>query len=410
MRPVALGLLAVALCALPASALTQADLDAGARGATNGLRTVVRRLASDALRGRDNATPESTLAQTFLLRRLRRLGRGLDTSRRGLDAYRQPFDRAGQTGTNLLAVVRGRERPEEYVMVGAHYDHLDSRSRPDGTCSRTVEPGGAVCHGATDNATGVAAVLAIGRALRGLRTPPRRSVVLALWDAEEDGLVGSLHYVNAPLVPLAQTVGYVNFDILGADLLPSLARTTFAVGAETGGTVLPALVGAAVVAEGALVVQPVSFIFGQLRSDYANLVAHGVPTVFFSDSTGPCYHTTGDELARVDFAKLRAQSRIAFRVVAGLAEGTTPPAYAAPNPALAVYADATRVEQVLASAAADLALFAPDDQMLLAGIRADLDAIVADGPAAFDADRVTRLLADTLQSVAALQRLGCPAH
>ena len=72
-------------------------------------------------------------------------------------------------------------------------------------------------------------MLAIGEALRSLPTPPRRSVVLALWDAEEDGLLGSLYYVNHPIVPLTQTVAYVNFDILGQDLVPSLRANSFAV-------------------------------------------------------------------------------------------------------------------------------------------------------------------------------------
>ena len=62
--------------------------------------------------------------------------------------------------------------------------------------------------------------------------------MLALWDAEEDGLLGSLRYVGHPLVPLASTVAYVNFDILGADLLPSLRDVSFAIGAETGGAAL----------------------------------------------------------------------------------------------------------------------------------------------------------------------------
>ena len=56
-----------------------------------------------------------------------------------------------------------------------------------------------------------------------------------VWDREEDGLLGSAYYVNHPIVPLAKTVGYVNFDIQGANLLPSLRNVSFAVGAETGG-------------------------------------------------------------------------------------------------------------------------------------------------------------------------------
>src|SRR5262249_45917959 len=155
-------------------------------------------------------TPESLVAQRYLTALLKVRGAGLNRSTTGDDAYAQHFVQSGQTGTNLLAVIRGRELPNEYVIVGGHYDHLDSRSDATGQCSSRGTPGGAVCNGATDNAAGAAAVLAVGKALRTLPEAPRRSIVLALWDAEEDGLLGSLYYVDHPLVPLAQTVAYVN--------------------------------------------------------------------------------------------------------------------------------------------------------------------------------------------------------
>jgi Zn-dependent M28 family amino/carboxypeptidase len=81
---------------------------------------------------------------------------------------------------------------------------MGTRSDASGNCGATFPTGGAICNGATDNAAGVAVVLAAGRAIRKLGTRPRRSVVLALWDAEEDGLLGSFYYVNNPLVPLSR--------------------------------------------------------------------------------------------------------------------------------------------------------------------------------------------------------------
>jgi hypothetical protein len=230
--------------------------------------------------------------------------------------------------------------------------------------------------------------------------------VLALWDAEEDGLLGSLYYVNNPVVPLAATVAYLNFDILGARLLPSLAATSFVVGSETGGPELQALVADAAVGE-SHVTREFSYIFGQLRSDYANFVAHGVPTAFFSDSTGGCYHTTGDDVGIVDFAKLRAQSRIAFRLAVTLAESTTPPAFVAPNPALAVYADAVTLAAIVQTGLADAPLFGAADQQAIQTIDAQLAGIVADGPAAFDSMDVAAVVNDALQAVAIIQRLGC---
>src|SRR4051812_40625402 len=112
-----------------AHALAAADV---ADVAGHDQRGVVKALASDRLAGRDNDTPQSAVAQGILLKRLRRLGVG---PMGGDDPYRQPFVRSGQIGTNLLAVIRGRELPDEYVVVGAHYDHLDTRSGPTGACS-----------------------------------------------------------------------------------------------------------------------------------------------------------------------------------------------------------------------------------------------------------------------------------
>src|SRR5262249_4495413 len=149
----------------------------------------------------------------------------------------------------------------EYVIVGAHYDHLGTRSGADGRCTREHEPGGALCPGASDNAAGVAAVLAIGRALRRLPQPPRRSVVLALWDGEEAGMLGSRHYAGAPLVPLQDTVAALTFDIAGATILPSLADTTFALASETGGRRLADAVDAAARAEPALAVRRLGAVF-----------------------------------------------------------------------------------------------------------------------------------------------------
>jgi hypothetical protein len=398
--------LLVALGPLSARALTPDQIDAGTGDATRGLRTLTKRLASRAFGGRDNDTPYSLRAQNELIKRLRRVGEGLDASKTGDDAYRQPFVQGGQTGTNLFAVIRGRELPNEYVMVGGHYDHLDHRSNAAGDCASRRAVGTERCPGATDNAAGTAVALAVGKAISELPTPPRRSIIVALWDAEEDGLLGSLYYVNHPIVPLEDTVGYVNLDIQGANLLPSLRRSSFAVGAETGGSPLGAFVAAAVAAEG-LGTLPVSYIFGQLRSDYANLVEAGVPTVFFGDSTGGCYHTTGDTWDKVDVKKLQMQSRIAYRVTAELAEAQARVPFRGPNPMAVSYQDAVSVHTAFTLAQSDLPLFPPADQAVLRGILTALSPIVQAGPAAFDQSDVGTVANAALQGIEALTRLPC---
>jgi Zn-dependent M28 family amino/carboxypeptidase len=222
-----------------------------------------------------------------------------------------------------VSVIPGTDLANQYVVVGAHYDHLG------GACESKT-PGDMICNGATDNAAGTAAVLGVGRAIARAKRR-RRSVVLALWDREEDGLLGSRHYVKNPLVPLAKTVAYVNFDIQGANLLPSLRNTTFAIAAESGGGRLQRIV------KSAIGRQPhdtpmLSSIFGQNRSDYASFLGANVPSVFFTDATGPCYHTSDDEIEIVDFRKLNKQIGTALTITRSLVNTSAPPAFATGTP------------------------------------------------------------------------------
>ena len=283
------------------------------------------------------------------------------------------------------------------MVVGGHYDHVGT------SCERGTDPTDTICNGATDNAAGAAAVLQVGRSVV-RHGPPRRSVVLALWDREEDGLLGSAYYVDHPLVPLEQTVGYVNFDIAGANLLPSLRDVSFAVATETGGGRLSRLVARAADTT-TLDTRGLSAIFGQGRSDYVNFIAHEVPTVFFTDATGPCYHTVDDEYAVVDFAKLRAQAAIAGDVTRRLANGRASAfvAYAPP----ASYRDAQTMLEVVKRAEPDIDRFAADDQVAMRAYRDALAAIVADGADAFGDDDVATVLSGAANAVRILTTGAC---
>ena len=108
-----------------------------------------------------------------------------------------------------MAKIPGSDLADEYVIIGAHYDHLGN------TC-RTPDAADTICNGATDNGAGAAAVLDVARKIKAAGTP-HRTVILALWDREEDGLLGSKYYAQHPIVPIAKTIVYVNFDIQGVE-------------------------------------------------------------------------------------------------------------------------------------------------------------------------------------------------
>jgi Zn-dependent M28 family amino/carboxypeptidase len=380
-----------------AAALTPAQIEVGAQRAAKGLKRTVKQLASDRMDGRDNGSAGSVLAQHLLVKRLTRIG---DELAQGTGApYAQPFAQ----GTNLLAVIPGRELPGEFVVLGSHYDHLAE----SGCSPEPDDPDDVTCNGASET-TGAAIVLAVGKAIHKLPEPPRRSVVLALWDAEKDGLLGSAHYVADPLVPLAQTVAYVNLDVLGTVQLPSLRQNTYVLATETGGDVLRGVVDAAVGSQ-ALTASFLSYAIGGSRGDDASFVEAGVPTLWLTSGPHPCFNSAGDEFRRLDLEKLAEESAIAFRTVVGLAEAETAPVFVAPS-ATAVYEDAVTMSQILTlSVPADLALYPPGTQSQITATKAAIEAAVAAGEGAFDAADADATRDGTLALGDGVLSLGCPA-
>jgi len=106
---------------------------------------------------------------------------------------------------NVVGLLPGKTRPDEYVLYNAHWDHL-GRCKPDAT-------GDDICNGAVDNATGVAALAALAKMNAAAGRAARSQVFLAV-TLEESGLLGSEYYAQNPVFPLAKTVGGVNMDAL----------------------------------------------------------------------------------------------------------------------------------------------------------------------------------------------------
>jgi hypothetical protein len=164
---------------------------------TAALMTTVRVLAADSMEGRRAGSPGGARARRYLVERLR--GLGLRPIGAGFE-HRFPLADSGRTGVNLLALIPGTRRPERYLVLSAHYDHLGIVR-------------GEIYNGADDNASGVAAVLAIAEALR--RAPPAHSVIVALFDGEEAGLLGAKAFLAAPPVPRDRIAVDINLDMVG---------------------------------------------------------------------------------------------------------------------------------------------------------------------------------------------------
>ena len=165
----------------------------------------LRMLSADDMEGRLVGTPGGAKARAHIVDRFRASGiEPLGAS------FEHPFTFASgandggvaTTGVNVIGLVRGREMPDRYIVITAHYDHVGVR-------------GGEVYNGADDNASGTAALFAIGRHFS--RQPPAASLVLAALDGEEGGLRGARAFIEAPPVPLDAVALNLNLDMIGRD-------------------------------------------------------------------------------------------------------------------------------------------------------------------------------------------------
>jgi hypothetical protein len=188
--------------------------------------------------------------------------------------------------SNVLGRLAGRS--SETLVVGAHYDHLGRGG------SGSLDPGaeGAVHHGADDNASGTAALLELARALAARSELLERSVVFAAFGAEELGLLGSLHFVEHPPLPLEQVVAMLNLDMVGR--LDS--RGLVVQGRDTS----PAWAELLEAANGGPQLRLRLMRGGSGPSDHAPFFHAGIPVLFFFTGMHADYHRPSDTSDRVD--------------------------------------------------------------------------------------------------------------
>ena len=187
-------------------------------------------LASDELQGREAGFHGSRVTSEYIVSLLQWMGVSplADSYFQPFDAYRKERQKKGRLEVhpdsiaklkqevhqklsmrNVLGMIPGKNT-KEYVIVGAHFDHLGIDPVLDGD---------QIYNGADDNASGVSAVLQIARAFLASGQQPERNVIVAFWDGEEKGLLGSKYFVQTcPF--LSQIKGYLNFDMIGRNNKP----------------------------------------------------------------------------------------------------------------------------------------------------------------------------------------------
>jgi Zn-dependent M28 family amino/carboxypeptidase len=229
-------------------------------------------------------------------------------------------DIARKASKNVVGVLKGAKRPEEYVLYTAHWDHL-------GRCTAAAD-GDDICNGAVDNATGTAALVALAEGFKKAGAPDRSVVFLAV-TAEESGLLGSKFYAENPVFPLSQTVGGVNMDAFS---MAGPAKNLTVIG--KGKSQLDDYLNAAAKAEGRTPeMEPTPEKGFYYRSDHFSFAKLGVPMVYFEggddlvtggkeaakaaaeDYEKNRYHAPGDEYDEAwDWSGVMADLRLYYRV------------------------------------------------------------------------------------------------
>ncbi|MBW9202382.1 M20/M25/M40 family metallo-hydrolase [Bacteroidales bacterium SW292] len=296
---------------------------------------IVEFLADDELLGREAGQPGSRIVARYLASELKEAG---IAPLPGTTAYYQPFEACAverqqkgrwqvhpdslarlKQGThrslklnNILGWIPG-ERTDEYVIIGAHFDHIGY----DPTLA-----GDQIYNGADDNASGVSAALQIARAFAASGKKPLRNVIFAFWDGEEKGLLGSKYFVQTcPFVK--QIKGYLNFDMIGRNNNPDRPRHVVYFYTESHPAFGQWLKDD--IKEYGLKLEPDYRAWDRPigGSDNGSFALQEIPIIWYHTDGHPDYHQPGDHAERINWEKLTDITRAAFLNMWNLANEKT---------------------------------------------------------------------------------------
>lgn len=279
-------------------------------------------LASDALEGRNAGDRGSQVAAEYIISLLRQWG----IQPLG-DSYRQPFDAVSADWqkrkpwqvhpdsisaltagvhrrkhmANVLGMIKGR-KSDEYVILGAHFDHIGADQTLDGD---------KIYNGADDNASGVSAALQIARAFATCGVQPERNIIFAFWDGEEIGLLGSKYFVQTCAFT-DKIHGYLNFDMIGRNNKPDNPAHVVYFYTESH-PVFGDWLKADIAAYG-LGLDPDYRAWDKPigGSDNGSFARIDIPIIWYHTDGHPDYHCPTDEADRINYPKVVDITKAAF--------------------------------------------------------------------------------------------------
>ena len=220
---------------------------------------------------------------------------------------------------NVIAIIRGTEIPDEYVILTAHLDHV-GYGRTGSRAGRNVNK---IHNGADDDGSGTVAVLEIAQAFKEASKKgkgPKRSIVFLHVTGEEKGLLGSAYYADNPIYPLEDTVTNLNLDMIGRTDPTREGKNReyiYIIGSDHDSQDLHNLSEAT---NSKTVNIELDYRFNAkddpqrfyYRSDHYNFAKNGIPIIFYFSGTHPDYHMPSDTPDKIEYDLLEVRSRLVF--------------------------------------------------------------------------------------------------
>ena len=199
-----------------------------------------------------------------------------------------------ETATNVIGFIEGSDPilNKEYIIIGAHYDHLGY----GGHMSGSLNPDSMQIHnGADDNASGIAGILELSHKLMTNKKLLGRSIIAICFDAEEKGLLGSKFYTQTPTKDLEQTAIMINMDMIGR-----LNEKPITVGGVGSAKTLSETIEVVQKNHTLKIDKNISGMdFG--RSDHASFYREDIPVLFFFTGAHQDYHKPSDDWDKIDY-------------------------------------------------------------------------------------------------------------
>jgi Zn-dependent M28 family amino/carboxypeptidase len=280
-------------------------------------------VASDEMEGRETGSKGQKKAGNYLINHYKANGIPFP---KGASSYYQKvpaaylnsqYNEGLPDSENIWAYIEGSEKPDEVIVISAHYDHIG------------IE-GGKIFNGADDDGSGTVALLEIAKAFAKAKKEghgPKRSILFLHVTGEEHGLHGSRFYTENPLFPLANTITDINIDMIGRrdDRHPNSNNYVYVIGSDYLSTDLYT---ACEEVNKKYTHLELDYSFNDrndpnrfyYRSDHYNFAKNGIPSVFLFNGVHDDYHKATDKPDKIEYDALAKRTQFAFSIAWELAQ------------------------------------------------------------------------------------------